>query len=357
MAHFVNALIMGVSSILFFLILIYGHSGTLTKADSAYGFISYASNAAILGYGFFPQLGTAIAAIGQNLFFAGLLALGSMLAIYDAIKGENRVRAYICLSCLLPLISLAVYVHTYIYFYTFLLAAASLTVAYGVFWITRRYPMTRFIIPICLMVSAAPVYIKSFHQTKTYQAQVNDVIHTMFPNPVNYIDRTSQISSFPKQGLFMTVVQMDEYKASGQFVMPSVFTSAPPEFVLANIESLKLDQVRERQPARRLMKKDEDLLVDNFIHHWGPIYVPGKRIEGQQSSQNIEITLPGTYTIESQSKVNINGMSYNPMAPLKLNKGSLEISTLDNKVVHLRWGHNLYKPDFAPLDTVIFHGF
>jgi len=267
--RFINGLIVGLSSIVFFFVIIYWHSQTLVKAESAYGFISYASNAAIVGYGLFPQKETLLASIGQNPIYWILLILGFGLASYDLIKGHNRLRAFICLSCLLPFISLAIYVHTYIYFYTYLLAAASLPMAYGVSWLIKSYRSASFVIPVALMITTAPVFIKSFYQTKEYQVQVNNVIHTMFPTPVNYIDRTSQISSFPKQGLFMTAVQMGEYEARGLPVMSSVFETTPPEFVLANIDSLKLDTVREQEPLRRLMKADEDLLVENFIHHWG----------------------------------------------------------------------------------------
>ena len=355
--HFINGLILGVTSILSFAVLIYLHSLTLAKADSALGFISYASNAAILGYGIFPQKSVLLTSIGQNPLYWGLLGLGFIFAVYDIFKGQNRTRALICLSCLLPLLSLVVYVHTYIYFYTYILAAMSLVVAYGVFELTKRFSLAAYIIPAALMINALPVFIQSFHQTKDYQAQVNEVIHAMYPDPVNYIDRTSQVSSFPKQGLFMTVVQMDEYKMRGEPVMQKVFQNTPPEFILANIESLKIDTVCERSPSRRLMTPDEDLLINNFIHHWGPIYVPGKTLDSKPSAQSLDINLPGIYTIESEADITLNGVSYKPMAHVELKKGSTSISSEIEQPVTLRWGKNLYKPDFAPLDNMIFHGF
>jgi len=354
---FLNSLILGLTAILSFLILTYLHSQTLSDADSASGFIGYAANAAILGYGFFPQRGTLIASISQNPVYWALLLFGFILACYDVLKGRDRIRALICLSTLLPLTSLAVYVHTYVYFYTYILAAASLIIGYGIYWIMNRSNIAIYIIPLVLMVSSIPLFDHSFTQTKTYQVQVNNVIHEMFPSPVNYIDRTSQISSFPKQGLFMTVVQMDEYKDRAQPVMRKVFESTPPEFILANISSLKLDSVRGKQLTRRLIQEDEDLLIDNFIHHWGPIYVPGKHIKAQLSMQKINIELAGTYTIESQTETIIDGVTYQPQSSLHLKKGPVSISSQTPQSVQLRWGKNLYKPDFEPLDNIIFHGF
>jgi len=354
---FINGLILGLTAIITFAILIYLHSLSLAKAESAYGFISYASNAAIGGGGFFPQKGTFTSSLGQNPIYWALLSFGFMIAGYDVFKGHNRAKALICLSALLPLISLAVYVHTYVYFYTYILAAASLLIGYGLYWVINRSRLAIYIIPLALIASSLPIIRHSLQQTKTYQLQVNNVIHEMFPSPVNYIDRTSQISTFPKQGLFMTVVQMEEYKQKGKPVMKDVFKSKPPEFILANIDSLKLDTVRKERPTRRLMKEDEDLLIDNFIHHWGPIYVPGKRINAEPTAQKIMIELPGTYTIESEGEVNIDGLIYSPQASLHFKKEAVFISSKVPQRIRLRWGPNLYNPDFVPKDNIIFHGF
>lgn len=355
--HFINGVIVGVTSLVSFALLIYLHSLTLAKADSALGFISYASNAAILGYGVFPQKSTILASMSQNPIYWAILGLGFMFAIYDIFKRQNQTRALICLTCLLPLISLVVYVHTYVYFYTYVLAAMSLVVAYGVFTLTKHYPITAYLLPLALMINAAPVFIKSLHQTKDYQVQVHEVIHTMYPEAVNYIDRTSQIASFPKQGLFMTVVQVDEYRMRGEPVMESVFKNTPPEFILANIESLKIDSVHEQNPSRRLMTTDEDLLINNFIHHWGPIYVPGKTVSAKSFTQKLEINLPGTYTLESEAEVIINGVTYKPMSHVDLKKGSTSLSSETKQSVTLRWGKDLYRPDFAPLNNIIFNPF
>jgi len=356
-SSFFNGLLVGLTSLIGFATLIYLHSLSLSTADSALGFISYASNAAILEYGFFPQKGTIFISIDQNPIYWCLLLIGLCFAIYHIFRGQNRIRALICLSGILPMLSLAIYVHTYIYFYTYLLAAGSLIVAYGVYEITKRYPIAAHLIPLALMANAVPVFILSLKQTKSYQVQVNDVIHTMFPNPVNYIDRTSQISSFPKQGLFMTVVQMNEYKMRGMPVMKEVFESSAPEFVLANIASLKLDTVRDTQPSRRLMREDEDILVDNFIHHWGPIYVPGKSIHLGPEAQQIRIEIAGTYTIESKEEISIKGVTYQPHSSLHLNKEILSIASQTPQNIQLRWGQNLYKPEFEPLGKTVFRGF
>lgn len=355
--QFIKGLIVGFSAIISFLALTYLHSQSLAKAESALGFIGYASNAAILGYGFFPQRGVLFFSITQNPAYWVILLFGCLACGYDIIKSKNSSRAWICLAGLLPMISLVIYVHTYIYFYTYLLAAASLVFAYGLSKIIKRYHFASFVIPIILLIGIAPVFIVSMKQTKDYQLQVNDVVHKMFPQPVNYIDRTSQISTFPKQGLFMTAVQMDEYKTQGIPVIPSVFDETPPEFLLANIESLDLDRIETDHPTRRYMAEDETILKENFIHHWGPIYVPGKTIKAQPIAQNIEIKLAGTYTIESEGPVMIDGKSYAPMDTLFLKKGPLSISSSRASNVTLRKGDNLYRPRFEPLGKIIFHGF
>jgi len=356
-SQFIKGLILGLTAITSFLILTYLHSQSLAEADSALGFIGYASNAAILGYGLFPQKITLFLSMTQNPTYWLILLFGFLACTYDIIKGNNPARAWICLAALLPMISLVIYVHTYIYFYTYLLAAASLIFAYGLSKIIKRYHLASFVIPLILMIGVVPVFVVSMKQTKNYQEQVNDVVHEMFPEPVNYIDRTSQISSFPKQGLFMTVVQMDEYKARGIPVIASVFDKTAPEFLLANIESLDLDRIEADQPTRRFMPEDEKLLKENFIHHWGPVYVPGKTVTATPAVQNIEIKLPGIYSVEADRSVTIDGKTYAAMDTLVIKKGTISISAPTTTSVTLRKGDNLYKPDFEPLGELIFRGF
>lgn len=353
-----RSFIMGFVAFVTFCSLIYLHNQSLPDVTVKQGFSGYAVSTAILGYGVFPQARTIFFALDKNSIYFVLFLSGLVFSIFRLKAGEGRFKTLLVLTVSIgPLLSLIFYVHTFAYFYTTMLATGSFMVGLTCFHLKAIYRHANPLVTAMILISAAPMMISSLKQTNAYQKQISQVVHEMFPEPVNYIDRASQISAFPKQGLFMSNVLMDDYTARAQPIMPEIFETAPPQFLLANLSSLDLDNVRDETPTRRFLAEDERLLIDNFIHHWGAVYVPGKHLKSDTPNTGIRIELPGIYTIESASDVIIKGRTYRPEQIIFLEKGEYNVDLRDNTRLTLRWGDNIYRPEFDPLGDVVFRGF
>jgi len=352
-----KSLFLGIVATFTFLISIYFHNLSLPDVTAHQELSGYAVSGSV--FGFFPQMTTLRIAIEQNILFVLFFLAGILLSfLHLKNEGTDRFKTWLLLSVsLLPLLSFLFYIHTYAYFYVTLLATGSLMIGACCFHLKQTYKKSGALIAVLIFIPALPMMIASLNQTNAYQIQINDVVHDMFPGPVDYIDRSSQISSFSKQGLFMTAVQVREYRALGHPIMRRVFENTPPQFLIANIDSLDLDIVRDEVPARRLLSEDEAILIENFIHHWGPIYVPGKRLTSKAENVVVRIELPGIYTIESETEVLIDGLAYSAMRPIYLKKGDHIIDLKENDVLTLRWGDGLYLPEFEPLGEMVFRGF
>ena len=171
------------------------------------------------------------------------------------------------------------------------------------------------------------------------------------------------VASYPKVGFFMTTWGMESYRAAGQRIMRDLLIGAEPQFLIVNTAALDLsvplvDQQRSR--IYRLFSDDFRILRDNFVHHWGQIYVPGKSFDLEPSAlaQRFEILIHGEYTFEALAPVVIDGVEVRPGDQVWLDRGSHRIvSTGSDQDAVLRWGRNLDRPERAPSSQPIYFGF
>jgi hypothetical protein len=153
---------------------------------------------------------------------------------------------------------------------------------------------------------------------------------------------------------------MENYLAHGAPVFRDLIHTERPQFLLANASELEIfDQVYESEGASglELLPADRRVLRRQFVHHWGPVYVPGTEVRLPGDSVAIwEALIPGTYTVEADSLI-IDGTVHGPGSLVRLESGVHEILGIggDTHAV-IRWGDHLYRPDYPPPETPIFVG-
>ena len=71
-----------------------------------------------------------------------------------------------------------------------------------------------------------------------------------------------------------------------------------------------------------------------------------------------EILIPGTYTLEGEKAVSINGALYEPGSTINLKKGRHTITSRYSPTnAVLRWGKHLFRPSDKPTSIPVFYGF
>ena len=204
---------------------------------------------------------------------------------------------------------------------------------------------------------------KSIDRTITQETIIR-AVHRMFPEPVPYIDRCYMISSFPMVGLQMTSWDMERYTKANRPIMRNLLVQKRPVFILANSTNLNLSEPRGTGRdifwTDPLLEDDFNVLKDNFIHHWGIIYVAGKRLEfgSGERTKSFENLIPGVYTIESGGNIWVNRVLYKPGSKILLGHGTYTVTprTIPMKVV-FRWGEDLYRPPDPPSSQPVFFGY
>jgi hypothetical protein len=177
---------------------------------------------------------------------------------------------------------------------------------------------------------------------------------------VAYIDRCGMISSFEKIGPFMSTWVMGDYRKRGD-LFPQLLREKQPRFLLVNSPTLDLRRpfARVKGPYR-WRRGDYEQLRENFVHHWGPIWLVGKSLVAEPGKPvELEIFVPGHYKVEAKGPVEIDGRVHQPGAEIDLATGmhTLIAADRESQSVILRWGPSLPRPTRRPVDEVKFRGF
>ena len=301
-----------------------------------------------------------------------LIACGLWITGRRFFTADRRVEAAMILSLALPLLSLLVYRNAFPYFFVFLMPAAVVLAAVAADHFIALAAGSRDQAVIAALASLMAIvaggyvinYAEKLPDQTVAQAETVRLVHTLFPEPVPYIDRNSMIASFPKVGFFMSSWGLESYRAANRPVMADVIARHAPPLLIANTPALYLSvstASEERDNPYRLFSVDFDLLRENYVPHWGAVYVAGKRLElpAGAGPQIFEILIAGTYTLETEGSVIIDGEPREPGAYVTLTRGPHTIEAADgaSRRVILRWGRDLFMPARRPSQQPIYTGF
>ncbi len=351
-------LLIGGVSVLSFIAFYTLHSLTVPNASSGVDYVNQAAGASLIKEGVFPRWDFFAFSVQRNIFHWAILLVGIVILLRQLSQKKTRLNAMICLSFLFPLLTLLFYTHAYAYYYVFMLAPATIIMAAAYDTKFFKAEAVRNIVPLVILTATLFISVqRGNQQSLKTQKQIISVVHSLFPTPTAYIDRCAMIASSPKSGLFMSAWFMENYYEANTPIFLEILRNEQPKYILANIDSLDLDLITE-DTKRRLLPEDESVLKENYIHHWGPIYVAGKRIKlNKDQVINTDILIPGTYTLESVSPVRINNALYENRNTVTLTPTNISLLSNSDQEIILKWGNQLAIPRVAAPDKALFNGF
>jgi len=364
-----------ITLIIGFVLLHHFHLATLAKGVSSVDKIAKnLASQGILFKEFFPNRFYMIAILVENLFIWLFWLGGLIFLVWDLIYHKSKLlsKNLLLLSLFIPLLSLAFYKYSFPYFYVFILSPAIIFSGVLIDKVTDNFKKKGYIVSLILIYIGSLTIIgnfffhykrNAFDQTIA-QREMVQLVHKIFPETVPYIDRCFMISSFPMVGLQMTSWDMARYTTANRPIMQQILIKHKPKLIVANIVHLDLSVPRgSRMDIFKnypLLEEDYNILKDNFIHHWGVLYVAGKhlRFNSTKKYQTFEMLIPGTYTLESEGEVFINGVIYEPGSKINLEQMVYTIVPKTSPMeMTLRWGKDLYKPHRKPSTQPIFLGY
>jgi hypothetical protein len=318
-------------------------AGAVVLAGFATGYawdvIKLAQNSAsrMFSAGFFPQWKY----LSAQLVFGPFLTLMLGAALPILILGRKRQpHALVLILFLLPLLSIAVYRNAYPYFFGFIFAPAMIALAPAAREMIR--PLGSGVLAVALFLNAAYLWQNEDRGVIERQREVQAGIHQIFPQPVHQIDDVAFVSDFPRAvPKFASGWALEGYRKAGQPEYEQAIRAEPVPLLLR--QGYALEQlVPDPTDERALLARDTQVLADNYVQHWGFVYVPGKRIAAD-APREIEILAPGPYTVEGAA-VEIDGTRLEPGQVIELARGMHAIVPPQTGETVLRYGDHLPVP-------------
>jgi hypothetical protein len=95
-------------------------------------------------------------------------------------------------------------------------------------------------------------------------------------------------------------------------------------------------------------------LRENYIPHWGQVWVAGKRIAKGAGTRELTVAVPGMYTLEGAS-VAVDGRPLRVGQRVELSRGAHLVTANAVSDATLRWGDHLPVPAHpAPRPSALF---
>jgi len=367
-----QAVVIIISAVVTFFVFYLIHKASLdVVSEEAKGVILSSFQKTISSQNFFPRWFFFVESIKKDILFWLFITMGFLFLINETIyqKKFSRDKCIKLLVMLLPALTLLFYRNAFPYYYGFSLATTALLAA--IVWekiLTLRSNVGVVVNRLVLVLIAGIILytgaVIPFNKNMHGQREMLSVIHKLFPEPVNYIDRCSMVSSYMKKGFFMSTWGTENYRKKHFPVFEDIVSESQPKFVLAN--KGQLDLVIPSHIRKQIIPKNYDLffedlqvLRDNYIPHWGKLYVAGKYIivDKPEIRKEFSVMIEGMYTLEAKRGVYLDGKKLGVNEVVFLGKGTHSLKVDEKGIYTFRWGDNLEKPNFTLGAGSLFNGF
>jgi len=327
-------------------------TGLLDSAEVASG--AYRKTLATAGL--FPRGAELLRSLTLSPLNWLLMVAGAAMAAANLLKDRaERWKWTAALALALPIATLVFYRNAFPYYYGFILMPAAVLAAVALQPVARR--RLTVVAAVAVMVLGALAHHQAYaRRDQAAQRAVVAAVHRIFPRPVPYIERASMVAGFPNASFFMTSWGMEKYRAEGRPLIAERAAVRPPVFLIVSHPALQAALDGEPGGRGALLPSDATLLRENFIPHWGPIWVAGKALPAAEADQAFNIAIPGPYTVESAAPVAVDGEKAAPGAIVRLGCGPHRIAAHAGPV-RLRWGDHLMRPANPPPEGQLYRGF
>jgi len=271
------------------------------------------------------------------------------LGLWSATKHKRTMSTVALLAT--PLVSLIFYRNAFPYFFPFIMLPVATSAGLGTRCISRS--IFRLMILFVMGLSLLMRFGVGWNEDQSSQREIAEVAHMVFPEPVPYIDRNGMLPSFPKAGFFMSSWGVERYFASRTETLTQTIERKQPPLLILNSPFLTQAVMPQLQlGVQALFAGDVATLRNNYIQHWGPIWVAGKRLPADATG--FDILIGGTYTLECDGQRQIDRVMVACNAAVSLAQGAHRWA---GGAATLRWGDHLPIPEESPPMKPIYYMF
>jgi len=349
------------------------HSGTLAPQETAQAavgagaFLSSLASKVFLD-SIFPRAFDLIWMVIPNPLFWVMLVEGALVAWVAARKKENGAGwpAYLPLVLALPVLTPIFYRNAFAYFYPLILAPAAVLVGLSFDKHRQAAPkpnaipasrLTAILVALQCVILLLDGMAKLADDVLAQRQTVAEV-RAIFPDPVPHIEGFGVLADYPRIGFFMSSWGVETYRRAGKPIFAELVAKDQPPFVLADSPSLcgALVPGVKVGEVRTLLPEDIRFLQENYVRHWGMLFVAGKHLRSADGgSLAFSVAVAGEYRLEAAAPAIIDGNRVEPGVVVALAAGDHTIGFGGAAGdATLRWAKASHVPALATTDPLMF---
>lgn len=271
-----------------------------------------------------------------DILFWALLSLPSLLLVFEGLRGKPaHPRKIVLWAFALPLLSLVVYRNAFQYFFPFVAPPLLVLAAVGAYRLRDSNRLN--VVVTTMLIFGLGQAVQSAREVNFSQRDTLREVHKLFPAPVPYIDQHGMVSSFPRQGFFMSTWGLENYRAAGKPVFAEIIARSSPPLLLANRYALaQAVRLGDSRPGA-LLPEDQAILHESYVHYSGVIWLAGRAFIGTGAEETIFMHIAGDYRVESATPVIIDGVSIAPGDRVSLGHSLHRVLAPSDTEVRLVW--------------------
>lgn len=257
----------------------------------------------------------------------------------------ERAERVLMASFLLPLLTVAFYRNSYPYYFVFALAPAMVTVGPVLERLLRYvgcWPYAAVLAANALLLNLAEPRSVLLNQRSLVEG-----VHQIFPSPVAYFGFSGMVGDFPRPlSILVSGWGLQRYRQGEEPSLVQLTHERPVPLLIVNHPVIEA-AVEGRRSEESLLPTDARMLREDYLPHWGSVWVAGKRIPKASGSASSDVTVPGIYTVEGAS-IAVDGRPLKPGDLVFLSRGAHSFTANRATDADLRWGDHLAVPLRAP---------
>ena len=355
---FFRLIICAVASIILFALGYLGQLNLMPSADmtGSKDMLENAGRTTLLGSGWFPRS----IIIQQNFIFGSIstlmLILGFLFILLDFRKSSTDIkRAAVVLAMGLPVLSLIFYRNAFPYYFAFIFPTIILWAGFAAERLKKMQALLVFL-ALAIVINIGVQYKFRLNESNQTQYATLKELHRIFPESVNYIDRSAMMSSHDKSGFFMSSWGLKTYRAKNRPVFAEAMEVKVVPALIDNSPEINRALYPGDTPSL-LLSQDQRTLRENYIPHWGHIWIAGRSLNVSNKEVTFNNLVPGIYTLRSQYPILVNTVHYSSGDIINLSRGQHSVRSDLPQNITLRWGDNIQAPNTPAPTQPIFTNF
>jgi hypothetical protein len=337
---------MAVGASLVFAGLLFAHSNGLAPAGSRGGTAQSALRT-VFAAGLVPQARY----LWQQILLAPHVAMLIIAAplFLGRLKGAERVATA---SFLLPLLTVVFYRNSYPYYFVFVLAPAMVAVGPVLERLLRHvgyWPYAAVLAANALLLNLAEP-----RNVLPNQRALVEGVHQIFRTPVGYFGFAGMVGDFPRPlSILVSGWGLQRYRQGEEPSLVQLARERPVPLLIVNHPVIEA-ALKGVSGGDGLLPGDAVMLRENYIPHWGQVWVAGKRIAKGAGTRELTVAVPGMYTLEGAS-IAVDGRPLRVGQRVELSRGAHLVTANPVSDATLRWGDHLPVPAHpAPRPSALF---